>query len=1267
MPRGRTSRPILPATKKRLGRYHDGDTSVSKKNPSPLSSSSIEVFVNDVLTEVLVDTGASISLINSNLLDRMAHDSIVPCSLKEVHTANCGFISLVGLIKLDILIGHVHTVADVYVTNDLICPMILGRDWIHDHQVTLCFSSNRLFVQAGQALTRLLPVSPQASFVMLATAPIVIPPFHEKFVSGYVAIQSMANAIFTPNLALQHSKLILLPSSVMHIRDHQGILSIVNNTRHSKTIPRDTPLGFVAQSTRPPSINVLHTPSAASAAPARTLTVSLVCSHCDVPFVCPTKLYAHLTQCCNKTKTCTHHLIHRLVEHLSEPMHKQEVFLLLHQYEQLFDDSLTTGIVCEPQQAVHTGTHPPLASLPRRISHLNREIINKEVKKLLATNIITPSNSSWASPVVIVRKRDGSARFCIDYRSLNSITQKDVYPLPRIDDVIERLNGSSIFSKLDLRSGYFQVPLAHTDREKTAFTTPDGLYQFNRLPQGLRNSPAVFQRLMNQTLGALRWDVCLAYLDDIVVHSSSIDQHLIDVNRVCKALHTANFRLNYEKCLFFQSHIPFLGHQIVAGGCTPLDDNIRAITQFPTPTSSKAAHSFLQMVGFYRKFIPSFAHVSAPLNKFTRKDFPFVWTKIEDQSFEELKLAITSPAVLVLPDPSKPYTIRTDASHVGIGGVLLQAVTSASADDVGEIIYRPIAFVSRSLKPAEKKYSAIELEALAIWWCVTQKFRTYIEGQRFFLETDHKPLLSLMKKPYHNSRIERWMTTLQQYDMLINHIPGTKNTTADALSRYPVDKPVSIDELEPHVMDSSTQTDAIQVNIVTTRSASKRRTDLAIPVPTITTPLPNIIVPSHPSPMRSSPPRPSPNMFSDFFDDATLNSHQNRDTIVGAIKTNRPLISTLTIDELGVLYKIVARPHQSKLAVRYIPRSLIDQVLFGYHNSTYSGAHYGIKRTFYKLRDRFYWPHMYVDIVNHVQSCVDCRQNKPSRRKPDGHMKPITPPRGTWERLAMDYVGPVPTSAQGNKYILVLTDLFSKFVVTKAVPDNTSMTAAKFLLYDVFMRYGVPSEIVTDNGSHFTSSLYESLVKLTGCHHVKTTPYNPQANGQCERHNATLVPNLVALSNQSRSNWDHKLAPTTFNYNSTQHDSTGFTPSNLMFARHPRFVLDLPSPSSALPSPQQYAPLMRDFIEHATIAARNSILHHQQAAKSRYDRHRSNPKYSVGQPVLIRNRAPSMNKFSPRFIGPYTVVRRLHDKLYLVQHTHNATQTRALVNDIRPI
>ena len=219
----------------------------------------------------------------------------------------------------------------------------------------------------------------------------------------------------------------------------------------------------------------------------------------------------------------------------------------------------------------------------------------------------------------------------------------------------------------------------------------------------------------------------------------------------------------------------------------------------------------------------------------------------------------------------------------------------------------------------------------------------------------------------------------------------------------------------------------------------------------------------------------------------------------------------------------------------------------------------------------------------------------------------------------------------------------------------------------MFLIYGVPLEIITDNGSHFSSSLYDSLLKLTGCCHVKTSPYNPRANGLCERHNATLVPNLVALSNHSRSDWDEKLGPTTFNYNTTRHASTGFTPFNLMFARSPRFAADLPSSLSTLPNIPQYHRTMTQFIEHVKLAARNTHLLHQRLAKSRYDQHRANPKYFVGQSVLIRNRHPSLNKFSSKFIGPYTVIAQLHDKTYLVQHPTTAHQVQVLVNDLRPV
>ena len=714
-------------TKKHVGRYVDGHISTVLAKPSPyLSSSSVHVLVNNVLLTVLIDTGASISLIHTDALAKMNHISINPCSMTTAHTANSGFISLVGLVKLQVKINQLITSVDVYITPDLICPMILGRDWIQNNYVTLNFGNNSLSLYHGFASIPLLPAPVDQSCIMLLSKPIVIPPFHQIFVYGYAPIQSLDDAIFTPNLALQNSRMLLLPHTLLNIHQHRGIISIINNTRHSKAIPQNTPLGYVSSPVNSPIINTISSTSV-TLSDSSSCASLFYCSHCDVSFSDEIALYDHLVSCCNKTSSCNSSVIFSLITHISDLQQQRKVFLLFHQYRHLFDSICSQGINCPPQRAINTGTEPPLATHPRRVSPANRQIIQEEITKLLNNHVISPSNSPWSSPVVIVKKSDGSPRFCIDYRRLNSITQKDIYPLPRIDDIIDRLNGSRIFSKLDLRSGYFQVPLASDEREKTAFSTPDGHWQFNRLPQGLKNSPSVFQRLMNSTLGLLQWDICLSYLDDIIIYSSSFDQHLADISRVCQVLHTGNFKLNSSKCSVFQDEVCFLGHKITFNGCSPTPDNIRSIMEFPVPTSNKAAHSFLQMVGFYRKFIPQFASISYPLNKFTRKDIPFIWTSLEQDAFNQLKTAVTSPPVLALPDSTQPYIIRTDASHIGIGAVLLQKHPLDATSSI-EFTYKPIAFASRSLQPAEKKYSAIELEALAIWWSVTQKFHSYIDG-----------------------------------------------------------------------------------------------------------------------------------------------------------------------------------------------------------------------------------------------------------------------------------------------------------------------------------------------------------------------------------------------------------------------------------------------------------------------------------------------------------------------------------------------------------
>jgi transposase InsO family protein len=827
--------------------------------------------------------------------------------------------------------------------------------------------------------------------------------------------------------------------------------------------------------------------------------------------------------------------------------------------------------------------------------------------------------------VVIVRKKDGTPRFCIDYRKINNITQKDVYPLPRIDDIIEQLAGSTWFTKFDLKNGYFQVPISEDDKKKTAFATQDGLFEFNRLPQGLVNSPPTFQRIMNETLGNLRWKTCIVYLDDILVYSKSFDQHLKDVDTVCAALAKVNFQLNIEKCEFFQPEITFLGYKIHSRGMSPSDAHIDAISKFPVPKSAKHAYAFVQTANYFRKFIQNFSQVASPLTKFNKKEVPFIWGCEEQAAFDTLKQHLTSSPVLHLPNSGAMLKLQTDASDTGIGGVLLQWT---------ELGYKPIGYASRLLTKTEKKYPTIEKEALGVWWCITQKFNTYLHGQRFTVETDHRPLSWINKQPYNNARVDRWGIALQEYDYEVKHIAGKKNQMADCLSRYPLE-----DAPEEEKEENDPVASQAHVAAIVTRAMARRGLQARTPEEKLSSNTTIFNVPS----IRKHQPVAKENTF---FDDELLREHQEKDPSIQSLLLDNNQQKKIVQND-GIVYMKKTEKDGRTHLLRYVPRSLIRNVLLIYHDSTFNGAHFGLKRTLYKVRNRYFWPNQFQDIQDHIASCVNCKKNNHVRRKPDGHLRPIEPPRGVFEKVAMDFVGKIPVSSRGNQYVIVLTDLLSKFTITKAVRDCTSTTASKFLVEDVMMKFGIPNEIITDNGSHFTSSLFEALTNTMGCCHIRITPYHAQSNGQCERFNATFLPKVLALMNEAKNNWDDKLSPTTFNFNNTRHSTTGYSPFNLMFARECRLPAD-PSMESVLPVAKEYEVQMKNYLNIAKTVARTNVRVNQEASKARHDRNRSDPEYSVGDQVVIRNQRP-VNKLSQKFIGPYTVVSRTGDKTYQIQ------------------
>lgn len=904
---------------------------------------------------------------------------------------------------------------------------------------------------------------------------------------------------------------------------------------------------------------------------------------------------------------------------------KQKVYTLFKKWESVFPKNAhDLGQTSAVKHKIELTDNTPFKESYRRVPPAIYNEVREHLQEMLNIGAIQESKSPWSSNVVIVRKKDGTIRFCIDYRKLNNRTKKDAYAIPRVDDTLHLLAGSQYFSKLDLKSGYWQVEMEEADKEKTAFQVWGiGFFECNRMPFGLCNAPATFQRLMERCMGDLNLKDCLIYLDDIIIFSKDIDSHIERLDAVFQRLSDNNLKIKPSKCQFFKDQITYLGHVVSKDGIQTDPEKTNVVKDWPTPKSVKEVRKFLGFVGYFRRFVKGFATIARPLNnllighplkadkqaKRKAKRQPFIWGNEQEESFQQLKQKLINPPILAYADYSQPFKLHTDASKIGLGAVLYQKQDGKD---------RVIAYASRSLKPAEKNYPAHKLEYLALKWSVTEKFHDYLYGTSFEVITDNNPLVYVSTSAKLDATGQRWMAALSNYNFKITYRSGKHNADADGLSRINIrdtSKQNSVDQDIIKAMALSTLVDTTQTPIATS-VLDPDSLDKLDPIPADEIPTDIILSHSLSSKNWRQAQLQDP-VLSTVIDHMEKGTRPSAKRVSGNVSPVVKYLRDWDILELkdGVLYRSSQFKGQSYKQL-LLPEVVREEVFQALHDDL---GHQGRDRTTSLFKQRFFWPGMDSYIEEKVQQCPRCIKRKALPAKASLVSISSTAPM---EIVCIDFLS-LERSKGGFEHILVVTDHFTRYAQAFPTRNQTAATTAKVLFEQFFVHYGFPNRIHSDQGANFESNLIKELFTLAGISKSHTTPYHAMGNGQCERFNQTLLKMLGTLPETKKSDWKSYVAPMVHAYNVTIHSSTGFSPYFIMFGRHPKLAIDallgINFDGTSAKSRNEYVRKLRDRLSLAYNKAKQTADETAEVYKQQYDQKAKAAMIRPGDIVLFRN------------------------------------------------
>jgi hypothetical protein len=832
---------------------------------------------------------------------------------------------------------------------------------------------------------------------------------------------------------------------------------------------------------------------------------------------------------------------------------------------------------------IHLKDKFPVYRKQFKIPDAHSDFISKSIDDWIKLGVVRRTNSMYNSPIFCVPKKNGTGlRIVQDFRELNLHSHIDKYSMKEINECIGDIGraGSTIFSTLDLTSGFWQMPLHPNDAHLTAFTVPSkGQFEWITSPMGLLGCPASFQRLMEATMEGI--EKVIVYIDDLLIHSKTHPEQLLILDSVMERLEANGLKINLDKCVFGNQEVSYLGFTLTPNGISPGKDKLQAIRDAKAPTDIKMVRSFIGLCNFFRTHIKNFATISAPLTKLTRKDSNYNGGQLPPEAYRaylQLKLALTSDPVVAYPRSDRQYALIVDAStgsatiEGGMGAILTQQDRNGN--------FHVISYGSRQLIKHEKNYSPYLLEMAAAVWGM-EFYNEYLKGKQFTLYTDHKPLERLSH--LHTKTLNRLQLAMLEYDFVIQYKKGI-NMPADFLSRTKIDEIAAIDPFTPTLAQEQAQDpDVIKIKHFHTNASWPANT-----------------------------------------------SKQDK-------KRLGPLLSKFFVRD-GCIW-IRLQDHERQRNALFLPHKFRKRAMCDAHGTILTG-HDAVTKTYIRISDSYFWPGMVTDITKHIQSCLQCQVRKTSKPK-QVPLHPLPVVDQPNQRVHIDLFGPLKISGNQNKFILCITDAFTKYAEVVAIPDKQAETVANEIFTNWICRFGSPIQIHSDGGKEFCNKLADELFELLGIKHTKTSPAHPQCNSQVEVFNKTVAKYLSSFVNETTLDWEQYIPALMFAYNTSYHSTIMSTPFELLYGMKPRLPSFPNQDIQRLHYGESFASQRLQILQKARLIAFENAQTKGEGYKTQFDKQTSAHTYQLGDLVLYheQNFLGKNKKLAPKWLGPATVVK----------------------------